>query len=475
MFIGGISSCNSLEDDLNALQKDLDALKEQMAKEEADRKAKEANQPFIKLTEDGTNIELKFYPGETKTTKVNSKDLKDFVAETTNSSWKVVYNDNESSVSITAPIDVSVGVSSILVSGVNSKGQVFRAKVSTLLYDYSNPYGTFVLNEGSAWSNPPEMGSLIYISPNNIATPNIYLELNGKTLGGVAQDMVSYNGKYYIIAQNHYPETDGMLTILDAKTLKKVKNRTWGNKELDWPTHIAVLDDSHIYMRDNKGIWRYDSATDQLALVDGTRGARKNVMLMLNGKVIASNGKRIQIISPEEDKVAQTIEFPANISGLAYSGDGNFYASYLKGKEAGIMKINGKTYEVISENKITDKTASLLVSSFAASPSISAKGDTIYYSGLESTIYRHIFSTNTTKLMVDTKAEFNPDHTVTYNTAQVHPLTGHVYFNTLKGFGPVYKTNTIYCFDMTGDAAKLISRYDNLTRFPAGIFFPAMK
>lgn len=475
MLIIGVSSCNSLEDDFLNLQKEVKELREQMKKDEEAKKEQDANMPFIKLSEEGSTMPLVFYPGETQTIKVQSKDLTDIVGESTNPSWKVLYDEKEGKVFITAPVDVTTGGSDILVSGVNSKGQVFRGNLATSINDYSNPYGTFVLNEGSAWSNPPEMGSLIYISPKNNAIPNLYLQLNGKMLGGATQDMVAANGKYYIIAQNHYPETDGMLTIVDAKTLKKEFNMPWPKKELDWPTHIAVLDDNHIYIRDNKGIWRFDVSTRRLTFVEDTKGARKNVMLVLDGKVIASNGKKIQFISAEMDKVEATIELPAYLSGLALSGDGNFYASYLNGKEAVIVKIDGKSHKILKENKITDNSAQLLVSSFTASSSISAKGDTIYYSGSSSTIYRHIFSTNTSKLMVDTKVELNPDHTVTYNTAQVHPLTGHVYFNTIKGYGSAYRTNTIYRFDMTGDEAKVISRYENLTRFPAGIFFPATK
>lgn len=453
IFIGGVSSCNSVNNNAP------DPVEEGV----------------LRLSENGNSMSIVLYPGETRTIDVDSPGVSDIVGKGNNAHWKVLYNKKEGAVSITAPIDVTIGEGKILVSGVDKAGRTLKGTIHASLHDYSNPYGAFVLNEGNAWGTPPGMGSLIYISPVNTAIPNIYFNLNGKKLGHATQDMFESHGKYYIIAQNHHSETDGMLTIVDAKTLKKIKNKTWGNKELNWPTHVAVLDDSHIYLRDNEGIWRYDSAADKLTFVEGSKGARKNVMIVLHGKVIASNENQLQIISAERDKVEKSVEFPANISGLAHSGDGHFYASYLNGDEAGIVKIDGKTYKSLKENKITDESAPLLDASYAASSSISAKGDTIYYSGTESTIYRHIFSTNTSKLMVDTKLALNPEHQITYNTAQVHPLTGHVYFNTLKYLGADFLDNTIYRFDMTGDEAKLVERFDDITRFPAGIFFPTPK
>lgn len=44
---------------------------------------------------------------------------------------------------------------------------------------------------------------------------------------------------------------------------------------LDWPTHIAVLDEEHVYLRDNAGIYRLNLQTKELKRVEGTEKHRK--------------------------------------------------------------------------------------------------------------------------------------------------------------------------------------------------------
>ena len=167
------------------------------------------------------------------------------------------------------------------------------------------------------------------------------------------------------------------------------------------------------------------------------------------------------------------MKYGGNISGIINADDDHLYVSNLEKGIGKIRLVNTKTYEVEKVNEITKENGGdLLAMTFAAAPGISAKGDTIYYSSLGQKVYRHLFSTGESKLMVDVKETLNPEHKVTYNTVQVNPATGHVYMNTLMGFGPLYKTNTIYRFDMTGDKAVLLNRWENLTRFPAGVFFP---
>ena len=59
---------------------------------------------------------------------------------------------------------------------------------------------------------------------------------------------------------------------------------------------------------------------------------------------------------------------------------------------------------------------------------------------------------------------------VIYNTCAVHPLTGKVYFNSIKSYAD-YKINHISVFDFSGDEPELSANYENHTAFPAGTFF----
>ena len=60
-----------------------------------------------------------------------------------------------------------------------------------------------------------------------------------------------------------------------------------------------------------------------------------------------------------------------------------------------------------------------------------------------------------------------------YNNIAVHPITGDVFMNTIKGYGWDFAINNISLFEDKGDEMTLKSNYTDFTRFPAGIFFSA--
>lgn len=85
--------------------------------------------------------------------------------------------------------------------------------------------GTFVLNEGNMTT---ENGSLTYVTADGYVFDDAYKTVNGSELGNVAQDMAFYGDKIYIITQNGDVnavgkkfENDGMLIVVNAKTLKR--------------------------------------------------------------------------------------------------------------------------------------------------------------------------------------------------------------------------------------------------------------
>ena len=84
----------------------------------------------------------------------------------------------------------------------------------------------------------------------------------------------------------------------------------------------------------------------------------------------------------------------------------------------------------------------------------------------------HNFKTGESKMLVDVNV-VQPGFTQTYNTVAVHPITGKVYLNRLKGFSLQYLINRICVFNDEGDSLTLERTYDDYTRFPAGIFFPS--
>lgn len=350
-------------------------------------------------------------------------------------------------------------------------------------------HGTFVLNEGST------NGSLTFISPKGKVTENAYEKENGTKLGKYTQDLYIHNGKLYIISQNG--GNDGMLVIADAETLQRIASyQTDLADSLKMPTHLAVTDDDNIYIRDNRGIWHFKPSSRRLTFVKNSENAIKNRMAVVKNKVffgVNSETKgALYFIAAGDDQVfvngstaMGTIAGITNltpISGLVQSEDDNLWVAgrgtvQLELGQAAtdvgmIVKVDAVFNSALHRSLVTDADAmEALTPSFAATPSITAKGDTIYISNVSGTkIFRHLYETEETKLMTDTK-NFIPEGGAFYNTVAVNPGTGEVWANILKNSWPDAAVNHIAVFDFGGEQPKLNADYQNYTQYPAGIFF----
>ena len=265
---------------------------------------------------------------------------------------------------------------------------------------------------------------------------------------------------------------DGLLIVANSETLQKVASYTDELSNLSWPSHVAVLDEDHIFIRDNNGVNRFSSSTEELKLISNTRGAAKNRMVVTNDKVFFYVGKNLRVIERNSDDVSITIDMGATISGIEKSKDGNVWVA-TTGSPGKISKVNSSDYTIIRSNEISIGT---VAGGMFATPSITTKGDTIYYGGSSLNIYRHIFSTGESKEMIN-KAELQnlvADAKMVYNSMAVHPVTGKVYLNTIKGYGWDFMVNNISVFDFDNAEASSVldTNYTNYTSFPAGIFFP---
>lgn len=322
--------------------------------------------------------------------------------------------------------------------------------------------GTFILNEGS--SSP---GSLVFINSKGQVTNKAYELENGGRLGNACQDLFIKNHKMYIVAQNGGND-GGYLTIVNAETLKKERAfQEELSEKVSWPTHIAVLDDDNIYLRDNNGIKRFKPSTGEVTLIEGSQKARKNTMAVCKGKLFAAVDKTVVIIEQGHDAITNTIQFEGKVSGVIKASDNNLWVSDANGN---IYKIDTETYAEIGKQYVGDEAKSTLSAGWASTPSITAKGDTLYMNGSGTKIYRHVFSTGKTSLMVDVK-DMVENAGIVYNTAAVNPISGEVIFNTIKGYGTNYKINNISVFDFSGEEPVLNANYENYTEFPGGTFF----
>jgi hypothetical protein len=330
-------------------------------------------------------------------------------------------------------------------------------------------YGTFILNEGNMTT---ENGSLTFISPKGVVTDSAYFKANGTELGNVTQDLFINRDKIYIISQNGKKNAvgnnfanDGLLVVANAETLKKEAAYNDELSALSWPTHVAVLNEENVILRDNKGLYKFNTTTRTLTFIKGSSNANKLTMAVSNNKIFAAAGTKVYVIEPDKDTLTYSLDMKASISGIVKASDGNIWVS-TTGSPSKITKINYRDYSLIKANDITIGSLS---AGWGATPGITAKGDTLYFSGAGTKIYRHIFSIGATEFMVDAKTIVE-NANIVYNNIAVHPLTGEVYLNTIKGYGWDFLINNTSAFNF-GNKSVVSANYQNHTHFPAGIFF----
>lgn len=382
-------------------------------------------------------------------------------------SWSVDNKDAAVKDSIFKFASKDLGEHTIAVKA--SRNGVTATSQATVTVHGKYKYGTFVLNEGNMTS---ENGTLTFISPSGVVTDSAYFKANGTQLGNVAQDLFINNKKIYIISQNGKKNAvgnsfanDGLLVVANAETLKKEAAYNDELATLSWPTHVAVLNEENVIIRDNSGLYRFNTTTKALTFIKGSRSAAKLTMAVSNNKLFAAAGSKVYVIEANKDTLTFGLDMKAAVSGVVKASDGNIWVS-TTGSPSKISKINYRDYSVIKANDITTGSVS---AGFGATPGITAKGDTLYFSGAGTKIYRHVFSMGSTEFMVDAKTIVE-NAGIVYNNIAVHPLTGEVYLNTIKGYGLDYLINSISVFNFS-NGVKLSANHKNHTSFPAGIFF----
>lgn len=364
--------------------------------------------------------------------------------------WKVEVIESESVVRVLSTSSADFGFYNIKIQGIDANGLVYQAiaKVHIDGNIFGDSKGVFILNEGNMTT---ENGSLLFITSTGNVVENAFKSVNGTELGSVAQDLFIKDGKMYIIHQN------SGLIVANTETLKE-EYRT--GLQLSWPSHIAVLNEKNIFIRDNNGVHIFNNETKEVKLVEGTRGASKKRMTVMGDKVYVIAGKKILVLEADKYTVSKEAEMNSGIGGMVKANDNNLWVS-TTGTPKLISKVNIETLDVVNSNEI----------SLGNPSAITAKGDTIYYRN-SFTICRHIFSQNDSKEMINVKNVVE-NAGIVYGNVEVHPITGDVYMNTIKGFGWDFEVNNISLFEDKGDEMILKSNHTDFTRFPAGIFFNA--
>ena len=338
--------------------------------------------------------------------------------------------------------------------------------------------GAFLLNEGNSGN---ETGSLTYIHPSKkLVIDQAYFHINGTKLGNVCQDLAFGNDKVYIISQNG-PRNggEGLLTIAEAGSLKKVKVYNDATLAQKWPTHIAVIRD-HIYLRADykatptspKGCIYRGTEDGGFTLIPETEGVMKMRMAQIGERLFAltSDSKVLMI---QGTQVVRELDLsPAKPTGIAVSHDGKLWVSTTSPNA--ILKVDPTPDNFVAlDTHVLDKSISATGPQSwerTTSSAFFAHGDKLYFTGQSSVIYCHDFATSKTSQVIDVKTidGVGTSANIYYNSLGVDPATGELYYAAFEDYGTYNKKNVTMV--LKADGTKLLLK-EKVNSFPAGFYF----
>lgn len=369
---------------------------------------------------------------------------------------------------------------------------------------YAHPDGVFILNQGAPMS---ENSSLTYIAPDGTVEEDVYRKVNGTSFGNYAQDMWMYNGKLYILSSGVYnpggKEWDGVLVVADAVTLKLEKaykmnelmfKRPQGSNEesellpLNTPLeNIAVLDEKNIFVQDGQGVFRFDSTTGEMNIVEGAYNfgnhgnTIENVALMRGvlrvGDCLYMGGggfwqsTRFFELAKGKNEVNRVLpdlhgEF---ISGLCRTGEREVvYATCGRGGEKNSYLI----FVDLDGWKTTEKKISEDISAeFFNTSGITKCGDYIYYAAGGTTVRRMSLLTWKAENYINVLDDA-PEGKYLNCNVMADPSKQYLYVAVSNDFSEsdISEYNYLLIYDCSGDKPLLVNKILNKTSYPIGIF-----
>lgn len=387
----------------------------------------------------------------------------------------------------------------------NSNGSSSSSDSVVYLGGYADPNGVLVLNQGA---RIVENSSITYISPDGNVEERIYRKVNGTSFGNEAQDLYMYNGKLYILSNNIYSmddeENDGVLVIVDAVTFKKEKaykmselkfKRPEGSLEseeylsLNTPfDNIAVLDEKNIFISESQGVFRFDSTTGELNIVEGayhfgnqgntieevasTRGITRVGDCLYCGGGGFWESTRLLEFSKDKNEVTRVMpdlkgEF---ISGVVQTGDREIMlATCGRGGQTKsyLYFVDLDKWEITKEKQISEDISA----EFFNTSGITLMGDYIYYAAGGTKIKRLSLKNWKSEEYINASKDAPMGIYLNCNVV-ADPVKKYLYIALSDKYSEsvIPTNNYLLIYDCSGDSPVLVKNILNNTDYPIGIY-----
>lgn len=397
----------------------------------------------------------------------------------------------------------------IILSGCEKESKINKDPVKKdppKIYDgYARPEGVMILNQGA---RTEQNSSITYIAPDGTIEENIYRKANGTAFGNEAQDLYMYDGKLYILSNGVFSpngETgDGVLVIADAVTMKREKaykmadlkfKRPEGSKDsleylpLATPfENIAVLDEKNIFFQEGQGVFRFDSTTGELNIVEGaynfgnqgntienvavTRGILRVGDCLYCGGGGFWQSTRLLEFSKGMNKVSRVLpdlkgEF---ISGLCQTGEREIMLATCgrSGEtKSYLIFVDLDKWEITKEKKISEDISA----EFFNTSGITLAGNYIYYAAGSTKIRRLSLTTFKGEDYIDVSKDAPSAPNINCNVI-ADPTNQYLYVAVSDDYSEsvIPANNYLLVYDCSGDEPKLIRNIHNQTSYPIGVF-----
>lgn len=373
-----------------------------------------------------------------------------------------------------------------------------------VLGGYASPDGVMILNQGARI----EFSTLTYISPDGKVEEEVYKKVNGTYFGHEAQDMYMYDGKLYILSDNtdNYNDSlgDGTLVIADAVTLKKEKTFNYedlkflkpeGSHEEDDYLHltmpmgnIVVVDEKNVFMSDQKSLFRFDSTTGELNIVErsyhfGNGGntiesvASTRGMIVIGDYVYSGGGgfwESTRLIEFGKDKNEATrIMEDLNgefISGICRTGDREIMLATCGrsgSTKSYLYFVNIDTWEIVNYKHVPADISA----GFVNNSGIVLAGDYLYFAAGTLKVSRmSIKDWKVDKDFIDVTKDVPNAKYLNCNVV-ADPDKQYIYIAVSDEYEEkTISASNLLVYDCSKDSPVLVKNIENMTSYPVGIY-----